>query len=234
MTQNQAGTATLTRAAPSEGPAQTTKALLLYGTIAGLLYVVLGTAQALFRDGFDIREHALSLLSNGGLGWIQIVNFLLTGALTIVAAIGVRRALRGEPGGTWAPRMIALYGAGLIAAGAFRADPSFGFPPGTPDGQGAVTWHGMLHLVSGSVGFVGLIAACLVLARHFTAVGRPGWAVYSRGTGIFFLIAFIGIASGAGNALINIGFTVAIAAGWLWLAAATLRLRREITQASAT
>ncbi|MEU7871744.1 DUF998 domain-containing protein [Dactylosporangium sp. NPDC049140] len=234
MTQNQPAPATPTPVAPSEGPEQTTRTLLWYGAVAGPLYVVLGTAQAVFRDGFDIRQHALSLLSNGGLGWIQITNFLLTGVLTIIAATGVRRALRGAPGGTWAPRMIALYGVGLIAAGIFRADPSFGFPPGTPDGQGAVSWHGMLHLVSGSIGFIGLIGACLVMARRFTRAGRSGWAVYSRVTGIFFLAAFVGIASGAGNALINITFTVAIAAGWLWLSATTLRLRREITEASAT
>ena len=34
---------------------------------------------------------------------------------------------------------------------AFRADPAFGFPAGTPDGPGPVSWHGMLHLLSGAV-----------------------------------------------------------------------------------
>jgi hypothetical protein len=39
--------------------------------------------QMLVRDGFDIRRHALSLLTNGDLGWIQILNFVLTGLLVI-------------------------------------------------------------------------------------------------------------------------------------------------------
>jgi hypothetical protein len=230
MTQNQAMAATSIPAAPSGKSIRATKILLTLGAVAGPLYVLVGATQAVFRAGFDIRQHALSLLSNGGLGWIQITNFLLTGVLTIVAAVGIRRVLRGAPGGTWAPRMISLYGVGLIAAGMFRADPSFGFPPGTPDGRGTVTWHGMLHLISGSVGFIGFIAACLVMARRFAIVGRSDWALYSRVTGVFFLAAFIGIASGAGNALINITFTVAIAVGWLWLCATTLHLRREITE----
>ena len=50
--------------------------------------------QMLVRDGFDIRRHALSLLTNGDLGWIQILNFVLPGLLVIAGAFGMRRALR--------------------------------------------------------------------------------------------------------------------------------------------
>ncbi|MEW9531775.1 DUF998 domain-containing protein [Microbispora sp. NPDC049125] len=223
MTQTHAAApAQAVRPAPSNG----THVLLRYGALAGPLYIAVATAQAVLREGFDIRRHAVSLLSNGDLGWIQITNFLLTGVLTIVAAAGVRGALRGRPGGTWAPRLIALYGVSLIGAAVFRADPSFGFPAGTPAGPGPVSWHGLLHLLCGSIGFAGFVAACLVIARYFGRTGRRGWAVSSRVTGIFFLAAFIGIASGAGKAPINIAFTVAIGLGWIWLTAVTVLLRR--------
>ena len=39
--------------------------LLTCGALAGPLYVTLGLLQILFREGFDIRRHALSLMSNG-------------------------------------------------------------------------------------------------------------------------------------------------------------------------
>src|SRR5207253_6149221 len=121
---------------PGEGFRQTrktlilTRALLGAGLIAGLLYIVVGLIQMLIRPGFDIRRHELSLMSNGDLGWIQIGNFVVTGLLVIAAAIGMRRVLRGNRGGTWGPLLVAVYGAGLIAAGAFVADPMNGFPPG--------------------------------------------------------------------------------------------------------
>jgi hypothetical protein len=47
---------------------------------------LVGSAQVVTRDGFDVRRHALSHLSNGTLGWIQIGNFLLSGALVIAGA----------------------------------------------------------------------------------------------------------------------------------------------------
>ena len=74
-----------------------TKSLLGYGVIAGPIYVVLVAAQAATRDGFDPTRHAASQLANGDLGWIQIATFLITGAMTIAAAVGVRRALGAGP-----------------------------------------------------------------------------------------------------------------------------------------
>ena len=74
-----------------------TRALLTCGLIAGPVYIVVGLIQMFIRPGFDIRRHALSLLSNGELGWIQIANFMVTGALLIAASIGMRRVLRFNP-----------------------------------------------------------------------------------------------------------------------------------------
>jgi hypothetical protein len=187
---------------------------------AGPVYVGSGLAQALTRDGFDLTRHPLSILSNGPLGWIQISTFLLAGALTIVGS-------RGLPTG-WGRRLVALYGAGLMGAGVFVADPMDGFPVGTPSGPPeAVTWHGGLHFVAGGIGFVGLIAACLVHARRFKSTGNPGWASYSALTGILFTAAFVGIASGSPNAAINIAFGLAVALGWAWLSTLALHTRRD-------
>lgn len=203
-----------------------TRSLLGYGVIAGPFYLVVGLAQALTRDGFDLARHDLSLLANGPWGWVQITNLVLAGLMSIAAAIGVRRALRGGRGGTWGPRLIGLYGLGLVAGGVFLADPMGGFPPGTPDGQAAMSWHGVLHMVSGAVGFLALIAACFVLARRFAGQGRTAWAWYSRATGIVFLVGFAGVASGSTSTIAVLGLWVGVVAGWAWLAALSVHLYR--------
>src|SRR5215210_6513833 len=110
-----------------------TNSLLGYGIIAGPFYVVVSLAQALSRDGFRLDTHSWSLLANGPSGWIQIANFILTGLMTVAAAVGLHRALAPGRGHTWAPLLIGVYGLSLIGAGVFRADPAQGFPAGAPD-----------------------------------------------------------------------------------------------------
>jgi len=204
-----------------------TKSLLGYGVIAGPIYVVAGLAQAMTRHGFSLA-HDLSILANGSLGWIQMANLMLAGAMSVAAAVGMRHVLRGAPGGSWGPALLGLYGVGLVAAGVFRADPSNGFPPGTPAGKNTnVSWHGMLHIISGGIGFLGLIAACMVIAHYFTTRGERRLAVYSRASGLLFLAGFIGIASGSGSAVIVVAFEVAVVIVWTWISATSVYLYRH-------
>lgn len=205
-----------------------TRALLAYGVIAGPMYVVVSLIQAFTREGFDLTRHSASIMANGGPGWIQVLNLILAGTMTVAAAVGLRRALRGQRGATWGPRLIGAYGVSLIGAGVFRADPTHGFPVGTPDGPGPVSWHGLLHLAIGAVGFLALIAACFVIARGFAGAGERGWAVYSRCTGVAFLLGFIGIASGPGaNPATVLGFWAAVILAWAWMSALSARLYRR-------
>ncbi|HEV2894210.1 MAG TPA: DUF998 domain-containing protein, partial [Actinomycetota bacterium] len=60
-----------------------TSRLLACGIVAGPLFLAIGLTQAFTRDGFDLSRHPLSLLSLGDLGWVQIANFVVTGALFI-------------------------------------------------------------------------------------------------------------------------------------------------------
>lgn len=205
----------------------TTRSLLGYGVLAGPFYVGVSLTEALTRDGFDLSRHSWSLLSNGALGWIHIANFLLTGLMTIAFAAGLRRALRPGRGARWAPRLVGAYGASLLAAAVFRADPMMGFPAGTPEGPAPVSWHGLLHLAAGGVGFVCLVAACLVVAGRFSAEGRRGWAAYSRVTGVFFLATFAGIASGAASAAAVLAFTAGVVLAWAWVAAVAVHCYRR-------
>ncbi len=204
-----------------------TTALLRAGTAAGPVYLLIGLTQAFTREGFDVRRHALSLLSNGELGWIQVANFLVSGLLVIGGAAGARRALNGKTGGTWGPLLLVVYGLGLIGAGIFVADPGRGFPPGAPVQSSGMSSHGLLHFVFGGVGFFGLIAACFVFARHFLKQGRLAWTAYSILSGVLFFAAFAAVASGSTSPAIMLGFYAAVAWIWLWHSAVLWQLLRE-------
>lgn len=77
-----------------------TRTLLTCGIVAGPVFVLVAGAQILTRDGFDLRRHAISMLSLGDLGWIQMTTFVLTGLLTVACAVGMRGALRSGRGGS--------------------------------------------------------------------------------------------------------------------------------------
>ena len=204
-----------------------TKALLTCGMSAGPFYIIVGLIQMAIRPGFDITRHSLSLLANGDLGWIQILSFLVTGILLIAGAVGVRRELQSGPGSRWAPRMLGLYGLGLMCAGIFSADPALGFPPGTPLENNPISWHGMLHFIVGTIGFIGFIAACFIFARRFKSLQKLGWAWYSLITGILFLAAFVGIASGS-KGPVSTFFAIAVVLGFTWISALLFRLKAGV------
>jgi Protein of unknown function (DUF998) len=192
--------------------------------------VILVLVQGLTRPGFDLTRHDASLLSNGPLGWIQIANFLLTGAFVLAFAVGLDRALGSGRGATWAPRLIAGYGLGLIGGGIFIADPMNGFPAGAPEGHPAtLSLHGVLHLVAAGLGFLCLVAACVVMARRFAAERRRGWMAYSMLAGMAFLAAFAGLASGAASPVVVLGFWSALILVWSWMAAVAVHFYRRVS-----
>lgn len=187
--------------------------LLAGGAVAGPLFVAAGLAQALTRTGFDLTRNALSLLDDGSLGWIQSASFVITGALFIAAAAGLRPVLAGGPGGRWAPRLLTIAGAGMAGGGIFHPDPSGGFPPGTPMQASAVsTWHGGLHEVCGSGAFLALIVLCFVVGRRYRADGQRGLAAGSVLAGV---LCAAGVASGgAPHGSLTLFAGVAIALLW--------------------
>jgi len=166
----------------------TTDRLLHCGVLAGPVSLALYAAQALTRDGYDPAHHPMSLLALGEGGWVQILDFVLTGALYLACAAGLRRALRDGPGRVWAPRLIAAFGAGMIIAGVFTTDPGAGFPAGAPAGAPELSWHGILHEIGFVVANLAVLAACPVFARRFRAQGRQGWFIASLATPVAILL----------------------------------------------
>lgn len=212
-----------------------TKTLLMAGILAGPIYVGTGIIEGMTRRGFSFLHHDLSILANGDLGWIHSTMLVGTGLLTILGAIGMRKVLRSKKGGTWGPLLLGQYGLGLIGAGFFKADPAYGFPPGTPQNYHAVSTAGLMHLICGSIAFLGLIIACFVIARYFRSKGKSQFANFSVFTGIFYLIAFIGIAMGSQKGgiietTVILGFSAAVILGWTWISLTLNRLKNEIAE----
>lgn len=196
-----------------------TRSLLGYGVIAGPFYVGVSLLEAVLRPGFDLGRHSWSLLENGRYGWVHSAVLVLTGVMVIAAAVGIGRALRVRA----APTLLAIYGAGMVAAGFFIADPADSFPIGTPAGPGAFSWHGMLHLVTAGTGFLAFTAAAVVLGVRFLRRRQNGRGVFAIVTGVLFLAAFGGVASGGVGPTV-IAFVAAVILSWTWFTHTTLDL----------
>ncbi|HXM55409.1 MAG TPA: DUF998 domain-containing protein [Candidatus Dormibacteraeota bacterium] len=210
---------------------RTTRRLLAAGVVAGLLFMGAALVQAFTRPGFDLSRNAISQLSLGDLGWIQVANFVVTGLLVLCLAAGVRRALRPGRAGTFGPLLLGAYGVGMLGAGIFSTDPQLGFPPGAPAGVPATfSWHANLHNLAFILAFSGLTIACLVLACREAGLRAWGWAAYSAGTGVAVpgLIALAATgAVPASPALVVLGL---VTSGWV--AVISLRLPSEVSAIS--
>lgn len=206
--------------------ARPTRALLACGAVVGPVYVAVTAAQALTRDGFDLSRHPFNALTAGDLGWIHRTNLFLAGVLTVLFAVGVGRVLRPGRGARWGPRLLGLYGLGMMIGGVFSSNPVSGFPPGTSP---ETTWHGMVHVAARGSGYVVLIAASLVIAGRFAAEGLRGWAWFSRAAVAMALGVFpIIIATGVLRSTLNVLFLVPLALTWAWVAALAVHLYRRV------
>jgi len=192
------------------------------------MYVMVTMAQALTRDGFDLRQHRFSWLTTGDLGWIHQSNMILVGVLTVLLAVGVRQMMRTGRGAVWGPRLLGLFGMAYIIGGLLRADPVVGFPPGTTAEMVQRTWQGVVQNASRGVSSLLLVAASLVIAGWFAAEGRRSWAWFYGAAipTVFVALTAVGLAIG-GNP-VALAF---LATPWIWVTALAVHLyRREARQ----
>jgi hypothetical protein len=210
---------------------------LIAGAIAGPLFSCAWLVQGLVRADYEPMRHAVSSLSVGERGWIQIATFIITGSLVVALAVGLRRVLQRPSGSTWGPVLVGLMGIGLIGSGIFVTDPLNGYPPGTPILPTERTLHGVLHDMFGVPFFLGLPVACLVFARFFVRQGQRGWAWYSRASGIamfaVFFIARLGFrlltTSPALAAYFGLLQRITITIGFTWLTLLAFHMMKRAT-----
>lgn len=217
------GTGAMAESAKMMESGTTTQALLRFGVLVGPFYLIIGILQGVVRDGFDFGRHALSHLANGPGGWIQTANFILSGLMVIAAAAGIARVLK--PAGRMVSWFLGAFGASMIVAAAFPADPVDGFPPGTPIGNPtSITTTGLVHFAAGGLGFTFLAVSCFLAARAMSRHNAPPLARLSLLSGLAVVVGFFGPFVGLPFGIAGIWF--AVVAGWTWLAVVSMRLSR--------
>lgn len=215
----------MTHTSPAQAgqtPADTrTRRLLACGALGAIGFVAVFLLDGATRPGYDPTYHPVSALSLGERGWLQILNFVVTGTLMLAFAVGLRRHLRPGPAAVAGPLLIGLFGLSLIGSGAFAMDPMRGYPPGTPPGDpGAPTWHHVVHDNLGAVVFLSVPLACFVLARRFARrPARLAWVLYSIATGLagIVLLVVFGAAWEADHRQTGLVQRIMIIVDWTWL-----------------
>jgi hypothetical membrane protein len=205
-----------------------TKMLLTCGAIAGPLFIITFLIEGATRTDYNPLKHPVSSLALGDFGWIQMVNFVITGLLLLVFAIGVRRKLRPA---FWRPLLVGLVGISLIGAGIFITDPINGYPPGTPLMLVEYSNHGRIHDLFGILTFLGLPITCLVFSFGFVRARKYGWAAYSVLSAIamfvFFILASMGLSQIPGYSdFAGVFQRVSIISGLGWITLLAIHLRK--------
>lgn len=218
-----------------------TECLLFCGVVGPPLFVLVLLIEGATRPGYSAWRTDGSYLALSNQGWEQIANFLLCGLLCIAFAVGLQRIWRTGRASVWGPRLVGLFGLGLLIAGVFVIDPGQGYPPGAPLNGGLHTTHGWIHAINGLLLFnVVLPAACFVLARRFAADPQHRrWATYSWLTGALILVISLPIntivvpfAEYFGLPVVDgLIQRVEITLGWAWIALSALQLWRVARKA---
>jgi hypothetical protein len=196
-------------------------ALLNFGATAGPLFLALAACQLPLNPGLDLSRHAYSFLSIGPYGWIQVLNFIVTGGLYGAGAVGLGLSIRRARGARLAVISGLGLGAGLITAGVFKVDPSFGYPPGAPDGvPSAVSLPAILHGVGFGVALVCWMLLLAVLAIHLLVTGRPVLGVATA-------LAALGVAAVPACGFAPPVIYLSVAYGFLTMTAIFLQLRQQ-------
>ena len=135
------------------------------GVTTPVLFVAVFLVEGWVRPGYQPSSMFVSELSLGPRGWVQIVNFLLSGGLLIGFARTAAPYLRGGIAGTAGPVLLQIIGLSLMASGPFVTDSSALFDQRTV--------HGLIHGVFGAVVFSLMPVSCLVFYRRFRR--DPAW-----------------------------------------------------------
>jgi hypothetical membrane protein len=165
-----------------------TQEKLAWAGISGpVLFTVTYMAQEAFRRGeYSPVAEPVSALEAGPNGWIQQVNFVVFGLLTLAFAVGLHRGLRPSRGGAAGPVLMAVTGVALILAAVF---------PLRENAQGE-TFDPGGHTPAGVAFFGTSMIALIVLSRRMARDPRwAGLSGYALITGLLGLPAFVAMGS---------------------------------------
>lgn len=154
----------------------TTSEQMRWAALAGIAGPVVFTvgflAQEQLRRGeYDPVSEVVSALAAGPNGWMQQVNFVVLGALTMIFAVALHRGLAPSRAGIVGPLALFISGASNVLAAIF---------PLREDAAGA-TYDPGGHQVAGMIFFASSFIALIALSRRCAADPRwrtvAGWVL---------------------------------------------------------
>ena len=162
-----------------------TRPLLYCGLLGPTTLIVGFLVEGATRPGYSPWRHAVSQLSLGPGGPVNVALILLGAAGLLALAVAL--PTNGSP--RWTTRTVATAGAALAVLAIFPIDASLGYPPDQP---AVHHWQGLVHAIAGTVLFAALAATPLTMARHVR--GRAGWVPwrrYSILTGLVVAVSYV-------------------------------------------
>lgn len=145
----------------ARGRAMSSDRIMRWAALAGIAGPVIFTAAYMAQEVLRTAEYSpisepVSALEAGPNGWVQQVNFVVFGLLTLLFAIGLQRGLRPKRRGFVGPTLMFVSGIGLVLAAAL---------PLREDAAGE-TYDPGGHFVAGVMFFITSAMALLVLSRR--------------------------------------------------------------------
>jgi Protein of unknown function (DUF998) len=138
------------------------------GVIGPVLFTATFTIEGWLRPGYDPRSMFVSALSLGPRGGIQIINFIIGGALIALFAHGLAPEFNNGHAWRLGPTLLSIIGFSLLASGPFVMDPvTVPFM--------AMTRHSYLHYAFGILVFTLAPISCFVFFGRFRTDGRWQW-----------------------------------------------------------
>ncbi|WP_293699910.1 DUF998 domain-containing protein [uncultured Agrococcus sp.] len=192
---------------------ETATLLLRIGAAGVIGFLMIAHIEGCARRGYSHVQHPVSALALGRRGWIQIVNFAISGCAIVCGGVGI--LLQGS--GLFLGIAVIVFGSGL-ALSAFPMDPMRGYPPGTAEGdpEEFSTSHN-IHDWAGLIVFFSLPTVAAIAV--FTLPDL--WQKIAAGAAAVVLLAanyFFDKAWTVSSPKVGIIQRAFIVPGWLWLA----------------
>lgn len=203
---------------------------LWYGLIGAGIFQIIVLVQSLLVPGYDFNQQAVSALSLGKWGWIQIINFIFLGAVIISTVPAWRKILAGGIGAKAYPVLTLLTGISIIICGILKQDPAPGYDP-EKLALTSPSLVGLIHLLFAAIAALSSIIGLFVMARRFAHT--PLWKSWSFYTILMALIMIICTAIYAVWSTKSTGYAgaferIAILVVPIWVLSFLIRLQKAV------
>jgi hypothetical membrane protein len=171
-----------TSRSPGRGK-QHVQTLALAGIITPVGFTALVIVQGFLQPDYSHISMPISALAAWPTGWIQVINFCVSGALIIAFAVGLHLGVQPTRRGAMGVALLTASGVGIIGAGVFSWKMLDGVPTETP-----------AHVVAAILTFTTTGLGLIVFSRRMSADSR--WrdlSTFTMTVGIVVLLLFVAL-----------------------------------------